>query len=395
MIFNKKIFHRNFAVRLFIIINNTFIDKFINYSTTGTSIIDIKLVELKKLMNSKIKISIIMMLLCGHSNVKSQDIHFSQYYMVPLQQNPAFAGTQYDLGVNINYKDQWRSVTSPYKTFAASCDMKLNKKKAIKRFLAGGINFFSDKAGDANMGITQGSFSFAYHVLFKGNNKLSVGFTGGFGQRSIDYGKLQWGNQYNGVLYNASLPSREPQVSDNFTYVDLGTGVLWSYKKSEKYMRGNDQRRVNIGTALLHINQPDNSFYDTGNERLNSKLVLHGDGLFGINNTNFSIVPGFMLCKQGATQEFYAGSMLKYILLETSRYTNYLKGAAISMGAYYRYGDAIAVTCLFEFSNYNIGISYDINASGLSAVSNGLGGVEIALRFTQPSPFVYKSQTRD
>ncbi len=64
----------------------------------------------------------------------AQDIHFTQIYMSPLTLNPAMAGAIFKKQALINYKDQWSSITTPYKTFAASYDMRLNKKKDKKGF---------------------------------------------------------------------------------------------------------------------------------------------------------------------------------------------------------------------------------------------------------------------
>ena len=57
--------------------------------------------------------------LCG-SFLNGQDIHFSQYYMAPLTQNPAMAGALNNAEAYMNYKNQWKVVTSPYKTYAVS-----------------------------------------------------------------------------------------------------------------------------------------------------------------------------------------------------------------------------------------------------------------------------------
>src|SRR5688500_6785188 len=89
-----------------------------------------------------------LMIFQKSSEVCAQDVHFSQFWMTPLLQNPGLAGANYDLQAILNYKDQWSSVASPYKTFDLSFDMKFNQKKPKKGFLAGGINVFSDKAGD-------------------------------------------------------------------------------------------------------------------------------------------------------------------------------------------------------------------------------------------------------
>ena len=50
--------------------------------------------------------------------LQAQDVHFSQFYAAPLLVNPAqtgnFSGTA---RVGANYRDQWGSITVPYRTF--------------------------------------------------------------------------------------------------------------------------------------------------------------------------------------------------------------------------------------------------------------------------------------
>src|ERR1044072_2773780 len=127
--------------------------------------------------------------------LSAQDIHFSQFYMAPLSLNPAMAVAEHDLQANLNYKNQWSSVASPYKTTAFSFDAGLNRKRNEKGILAVGINFFSDKAGDAKMGTTQANISIAYHVRLNKNSLLGGGVQAGYLQRSINTTELKWGNQ--------------------------------------------------------------------------------------------------------------------------------------------------------------------------------------------------------
>jgi type IX secretion system PorP/SprF family membrane protein len=329
----------------------------------------------------------------GISKLEAQDIHFSQFAMAPLLQNPALSGANYDLQAIINYKDQWGSVTSPYKTVSASFDMKLNKNKAKKGFLAGGVNIFSDKAGDANMKNTQENLNLAYHLFLNDKSTLGVGLMGGLAQRSINYSDLKWMSQYDGTSYNASLPTGEPVGDTKSTFADLGAGLVWTYKKGEAYLSGNDQVNANAGLAVFHPNQPQYSF-NNSNEKLNTKIVAHANVLYGIKNSRLSLVPGFVFYSQGSAKELLIGSLFRYTLKESSRYTGYVKGSAFSIGLHYRNNDALIVSSLLEMGPYTLGISYDVNISGLKTASTGRGGLEISLRFINPNPFLYKSKAR-
>src|ERR1051326_7884062 len=148
----------------------------------------------------------------------AQDIHFTQFYISPLVQNPAMAGANYDMQAVMNYKDQWKSVASPYKTLDASYDMRLGKKDVKKGYWAAGMLFYSDKAGDANMGTTTAALNAAYHVLVGANSKFSAGVQPAFTQRSMSFGNLQWGNQYMAGSYNSNNPTGEPINSASASY---------------------------------------------------------------------------------------------------------------------------------------------------------------------------------
>lgn len=340
-----------------------------------------------------IVLAIGIILIAGMSTLHAQDIHFSQFWMTPTLQNPALSGVGHDVQASVNYKDQWRSVASPYKTFAASYDMKFNNDNTKSSFFAAGINFFVDKAGDANMGTTLGNLNLAYHISTGAKSTLGAGLMGGFGQRNINYSQLQWMSQYDGIAYNSALPTGEKSVASNFTFADVGAGMAWAYKKGEAYASGNDQVSANAGVAVFHVSQPKYSFYDSG-EKLKMKIVAHANVLYGIKNTSTSVVPGFFVAVQGKSTEFMIGSMIRYTTKESSKYTSYVKGSAYSLGLHYRNKDAFIVSALLEMAQYAIGLSYDVNVSGLKTASIGRGGFEISLRYCSPNPFKINSNAR-
>lgn len=342
---------------------------------------------------STIGIFLIVCSLLTTFKTKAQDLHFSQFWMTPVLQNPSLVGIGHDMQAIINYKDQWRSIASPYKTFDVSFDMKLNKKKAVKGFWAAGINIFSDKAGDAQMGTTLGDLNIAYHIKVNAKSTLGGGLMAGFGQRSINYSKLEWSSQYDGTAYNSSLQTGEQLNTTKYTYADVGAGLVWAYKKGEAYIAGNDQMNANAGIAVFHLNQPKYSFLKS-KEKLYMKTIIHANVLYGIKNTNLSIVPGFVVNLQGTANEITVGTMLRYTTKESSKYTSYAKGSAISLGLHYRNKDALITSFLLEMGSYAVGLSYDANISGLKKVSTGKGGLEISLRFVNPNPFINSSRSR-
>lgn len=341
-------------------------------------------------MCKKILLSI-WVLVIGASASFAQDIHFSQWYLSPLTTNPALAGSFKDIQVVVNYRDQWRSVGTPFKTYGLSVDGKYKKKSWERGFLGYGLNVFSDKAGDAQLGTTQVNLSLAYHVFLAENMTLGAGLQGGFAQKSINTSKLQWGNQYDGTGFNSSLPSGEPAINASKSYVDFSGGLVWSYGVNQKTLSSNDAFKATAGLAYFHVNQPNQSFYGTSTDRLYSKIVFHAVTEIGIQNTNGILQPSIYYAQQGPAREIIPGLMIKYLLKEDAKYTGFVKGAAVSLGGYYRAQDAFILSTFLEVANYALGISYDINTSSLREASAGRGGFEICLRYINPSPFSFKT----
>lgn len=318
----------------------------------------------------------------------AQDVHFSQMSYSPLTLNPALAGANGPLQAIVNYRTQWKSVASPYKTIAASFDARLNDKKRMKKgIFAMGLNFFNDQAGDARISTTTANLNLAYHLILDKKSKLGAGIYGGFGQRSIAQGAGKWGSQFNGNNYDPSLPSGESFLSDRFSYLDVGTGVVYTYKNSERYMTSNNQRDVNIGVAMYHLSKPSYSFLAANDEQLYMRLSVFANAIIGIQNTKMSLMPAFYYQRQKTAQEALIGTYFRYMVQEESRITGFNKGCFLSLGAFYRNKDAFVVKGLLEWSDFSVGFAYDVNVSSLITVSKTRGGFEMFLRYNMSQGF--------
>jgi type IX secretion system PorP/SprF family membrane protein len=334
------------------------------------------------------KLSALTILICLAFPANAQDIHFSQFNFSPLTLNPALAGAQYDMQVNLNYKHQWQSVATPFRTSAASFDMRLNKARASKGYFGIGMNFFNDQAGDGKMMTTQGSATAAYHVKLNNYNTFGAAIQAGYAQRSLNGANLQWGSQFDGFSYDPTLPVSEAGAgSASFGYFDLGAGINWNHDNTSgsKSVTNNHDEKINLGIGVFHLTRPNYAFF--GEEKLYFRIVAHGSAILSVPNSNVAFVPGFMYARQGPAGEIYAGTLIRYVIGMDSKYTGFRQGAAFSFGGYFRANDALAVVTLLEFSNYAIGLSYDVNISKLKTSSTARGGIEIALRFVSPNPF--------
>jgi len=304
-----------------------------------------------------------------------QDIHFSQYYQTPLHINPALTGVfKGDQRVIINYKNQWGSViVNPFTTYALSLDMALFKRQWTKGYLGAGLFVFTDKAGQSEFGTTQASLSVSGIVPLSDKHLVSAGLQGGFAQRGIQNRDLKWDNQ------SPLSPDYDPGLTDEtsnanaFTFGDFSGGLHWRYGADASTLSSNDAFGANAGIAFFHINRPKQDF-NVAIDKLYTKLAFHGGGFIGIKNTNIVLLPSVLFFKQGRMIETNVGTMVKYILKQESKYTKFVKGSALSIGGYFRVGDAFIPSVLLEVANFAVGVSYDINVSSLKVASSGKGG---------------------
>lgn len=313
--------------------------------------------------------------------VSAQDVHFSQMSLSPLTLNPALAGANFGLEGNLNYRTQWASVAEPFKTTAASFNMRLNENKRSKKgHLAAGINFFNDKAGEAIMATNNVNLNLAYHIILNDKSTLGGGMYVGYGQRSLQPSSGKWASQYNGMSYDAAINPGETFLSDRLSFVDVGAGLLYTFKKDERYMTSNDQFWLNIGAAVYHIGQPSYSFINAPDERLYMRYSAFVNSIIGMGNSRLSLMPAVYYQRQGTAQEILMGTYFRYMIQEESKFTGYHKSSSFAAGVFYRNKDAVIVKGLFEWSGYALGLAYDFNVSSLTEVSRSRGGVEICLR---------------
>ena len=318
--------------------------------------------------------------------VYSQDIHFSQTQETPLQINPSFAGGfQGDQRVILNYRNQWASLGAPFKTYALGFDTKI-RTKSRNAYLGIGTFIFKDEAGDLSMGMLQANLNIAAHIKFNDNQTIALGVMGGFVQRSISGANAQWGSQFNGIQYDASLPGGSYSFQ-NFSYLDLASGISWFYTTDASTLSANDNFWVRVGIAANHLLNPKQVFYTDQTDRLGMRPTFFTQMHIGISNSKLALRPQIFYAQQVKHSEFTIGNLFRYQLSEGSKYTKLKNNSAISIGVLYRVKDAVIPMLQFEYTSFAIGISYDYNVSKLSAGTNGNGGFEISLRFINPNPF--------
>jgi len=322
-----------------------------------------------------IKNILFSLLLLSNITILAQgDIHYSQFYTSPTYINPATTGAYSgDVRFFTNYRTQWGRLTpNKYRTIMASFDAPIRTKGSSNKFGLG-INFYNDKAGDGLLKTNNVNLNGSYIIEVGNKSFLSMGIGVGMHQRSIDFNELYWNNQWSGETFDASLSTGENGASDKFQVIDLSAGIYY-------YSEFNEDLGVFGGVSLGHFNRPNVTFLGKQDQLL-MKITAHGGLEITVPNSKVHIVPNALIVFQAANNIINIGSDFKYLIKKKSKRLAYNDEISMSLGAYYRIGDAAYMAGRFNYAAWSFGLAYDYTLSNLAQYNNGVGGVEFFMSY--------------
>jgi type IX secretion system PorP/SprF family membrane protein len=307
----------------------------------------------------------------------AQDVHFTQYFTSPLTLNPANTGlVNCDWRLAGNYRTQWGSVNAtPYLTGTVSFDIATLKDKLRGDALGIGVIGLFDRSGTGALQNTTTGLSLAYHKrLSEEDDKprnLSLGVQGCMVQKSIDFNKLKFEDQYDPTSGGTPYTTKENFGNAEVSYADFNAGIMYS-----GYV--NERSNMYAGISYYHITQPTENFLNNGGgtHRINSRLTASLGGSLQMNEKMMLYTSG-MYQQQGKASELLLGAAAGFIM--NPNHEDDVANSIFYLGAWYRYGDAIAPYVGFEWAKAKLGISYDVNLSGFTPATRGNGALEISL----------------
>jgi len=312
--------------------------------------------------------SYIIVAMFGHKQLCAQALNYSQYYNAPLLTNPANTGfnPDYDYRAGMNYRTQWASVGTPYKTMGVWADAKLFANRFENGWMGIGGSIIKDVAGAGQLTSTGASVSIAWHQMLGYNSLLSAGFSAGVTTKTVDLSKLNFDNQWNGKFFDISIPTFEPFAFSQVGYLDLNMGLNYAYFASENFY-------FNAGVSIMHLNSPKESFFSPNisdarvpmryNFFANANLKM--DNLWILNpNIYYSSVinKNELVMGMNANRNISGDGMQQLIL-----------------GLYYRTGDAIIPMVGYQVNDLKITVNYDATISGLSNLNGSRGAYELSI----------------
>lgn len=320
---------------------------------------------------------------------KGQDIHFSQFYETSILRNPALTGIfTGDYKVGVVYRNQWSSISKPFQTAVVNAETRIPVRGEANDFVSLGLLAYYDKAGSISLQTTTlyPAINYNKSLSREQNTFLSVGFTGGFIQRSFDPSKATFDHQFQNGEYDPANPTGEVLPDPSFTQWDIGSGISLNGTTGQD----NNVSYV-VGVSGYHFSRPKYSFYSDRNINIGIRWNVNaGVSVQASEVFSYQLHANYM--RQGTYTEIVAGGLVGWNKMPPSSSAILF---SIYGGLFYRVNDAIIPTVKVRYKDLSVGISYDTNLSSLSKASNLRGGFELSLVKTGlfRDPLYEKSRT--
>ncbi len=317
------------------------------------------------LINKYTSVLLLFMVVLVSSQAQQTPI-LSQYMMDQYQINPAFAGHDGFLNINLTAHEQWVGFDNSPKTHAVSFHTRLYeqsyilkenpvKKKSRRPFKGGrigiGAAIFDDRLGLISR--TGFQLTYAFHIPFEAT-QLSFGLSANAFQYKLDLDEV--------ILFEEEDPYLLGY--DGVMFIpDADFGVIFS---SADYQ---------VGLSINHLFESAWKLGNTGN----SKYQLLRHYYFNVNYTfkaspNVEIMP-YLLLK--GSNDF---SNLQADINLTVRYKNAYWG-----GISYRTKDAMIIMAGLRYNQFHFGYAFDYSFSTIRNYNYGSHEIIAGFRLGDPA----------
>ncbi len=294
---------------------------------------------------------------CVSNFCYAQDPSFSQFFSSPLNINPALTGNiNGDWRIIGNFRDQWIGPASPYVTGTMSFDRKIlqNKMPGVteKNVLGVGAMLMQDYAMSGVAKSTYASLNLAYSLKLSEepvSNKLAVGFGAIYGNKFVDYSRLDFEEQFTGYGFNTNLPTGESALTNMKPYFSVSSGITYSITT--------ERSNIDFGIAGFHLNKPKQTFLKDENQRLAMRQVVHGNFETYLND-RMVLTTNAIYQNQDRAKYFSVGGAL-------GLYVGEQQGTMLNAGLWYWSNNAIIPYIGFLYNDMQFGFSYDATISKL------------------------------
>lgn len=312
----------------------------------------------------------------------AQDLHYSQHVYNPMYYNPAFTGFIPEKARLIaNYADRYRQSLSSegLSTVFGSADMNIDLSgkyaQTSNRFLGIGAYFYNHKRGDRAVVDNTAAVNVSYRMLLDRERKhsISAGFQFLYWNRNYNLRELQFGNQFDGIMYNPGINSGESTNLPAMNRLDAGMGVVYAYD-SRSLFKGY------IGASAFHL-IPE--AIRRGETNLPFRFNVHGG--MELRWDELSVLPSLMIDYQKDAMEIYLGSMVRYAVVDKKDHPVHVIGGPFLRAYRNPSGDLSLYTFNLlagvQLNEFQILVAFDNTINSSSVVFGGFNGFELSLSY--------------
>lgn len=312
----------------------------------------------------------ILFFICCGKICFAQDPNFSQFYASPLTISPALTGnTDASWRGFLNYRQQWLGPSAPYNTATLSFDTKIMQERLDNSVIGIGVLGMMDNTFNGILKTSYGGLSLAYHQQVggggSGESYLGFGFGAVYGNKQLNFGELNFEEQFTNYGFNTSLPTGEAGLYTMKPFVSMNTGVLFSMI--------HDKFNFDMGASVFHLNKPKQTFLKDDLQVIPMRYVAHSSADFKLSDE--VVINVAAMYQQQASINYWVlgGIVSKTLAMDENK--------ALNVGLWYRNKDAVYPYVGMRLNEYSIGLSYDVTISKLNDAPKIPASWEISLAY--------------
>lgn len=224
----------------------------------------------------KIKISLMLLAITGLSSMAYGQLHplGSSYFMNQYLNNPAMAGYEQGLSVNLSHRSQWSAVPGTPVSQSLTAEYGSLKKAGFA------ISLYGDEAGLQKW--TQGVATYAYHLPLDNDNELHFGISLGFTQDRLNEENIKGNpNDLSVGRYN----QRETYLDGDFgiAYTSGGLSLQGALPNMKSFIKSDLQSNT-VDRSTIFLSGSYKFNLDPGNEGLSLEPKVNFRGIKGYHN---------------------------------------------------------------------------------------------------------------
>lgn len=313
-------------------------------------------------------------------STRAQDPVFSQFNLNKNYLNPAYAGYSEDLSLGLNSRFQWTNVPGSFKTNTFNVNAGCGSGR-VGLALMGydhteGEGYLNTKNATAQMSVNfPGKLGrWVGRKMYRNKFITSGGLSVGVGQKTIDWSKLTFSDQfspYQGYLDQPSVVHSYQPVSNMIFDVSAGVRTQAEINRKGSY--------VSLGASVFHLNRPVETFFGSDN-RLPMRYTFHAFTYFQLKK--FVNKPNYFSVGMISDNQAHLRTNTIMVAKDVDHY------AKISLGfrrqnflMVDRNVDALIIQGLVSFGGFTLGYSYDVTISSLGP-HNTYGTHEIGIAYS-------------